>query len=158
MNEKEIFEMLFAEALRSKDPRGVVAACIIDDGEVLALAASGDDGYSHAEDIMLAELANIGMNVPPTATLYATLEPCSRRTDPRMLDCVTQIISSRVMHVVFGARDPKQSDDTQKRLAAAGISLRQISDPAIIARCAETFNNSVTPDHIGVDVDLKPTD
>ena len=152
MEDKTIFDQLFEAATHSKDPKGVVTSCVVDGGQVIAIAASSDDGKEHAENVMLGKMSS----VPMGAVLYCTLEPCSRRTDPTMRDCVSDIIKSGIKEVVFGARDPKQSELTHKRLGEAGVSIRQVTDAEIIKKCAEIFNESVSSDHAGVDVDLKP--
>ena len=151
MDDKAIFESLFEEAKRSKDPKGVVATCLVVNGDIVANAVSSDDGINHAENVMLST-----MKKPPEGSvLYCTLEPCSKRSNPNMIDCVTDIISAGIKEVVYGASDPKQSDMTKKRLNEAGIILRQVNDLEIIKKCAEIFNDSVSEENIG-SVDLKP--
>jgi pyrimidine deaminase RibD-like protein len=147
---------LFAAAKASKDPKGAVAACLVRDDEVIAIAASSDDGKEHAENILLKQAGAMADAASDDVTLYCTLEPCSQRSDPTMRDCVSDIIDAGVKHIVFGARDPKQSERTQQRLKDAGVGIRQTTDSAVIARCAQVFNESVSPERVGVDVDLKP--
>lgn len=152
MEERDIFEKLFDVATQSKDPRGVVSACLVNDENILACAASSDDGKEHAENILLQDINS----VPEGAVLYSTIEPCSKRTDPTMRDCVTDIIESGVKSVVFGARDPNQSNETQKRLSEAGVSLMQSSDVEVIRKSAEIFNASVAEHYSEEEVPRKP--
>ena len=49
MTEKEIFDYLFKIAKTSKDQEGVVAACLVKDGQSLAGSPSADDSIRHAE-------------------------------------------------------------------------------------------------------------
>ena len=154
MDDKAVFERLFEESGKSKDPRGVVASCLLKDGQITAIAVSSDDGKSHAENIMLSKIES----VPEGSILYCTLEPCSKRSDPTMMDCVSDIIRAGVKEVVYGARDPKQSEITKIRLNEAGVILRQVEDAGTIKRCAEVFNESVDPKLINNGVDLKPTE
>lgn len=156
MNDNQAFEHLFSVASRSKDPRGIVAACLVSNNEIIASAASSDDGILHAENVLFQEVQERYVEVPRGSTLYATLIPCSRRTTPGMVDCVNPIVSNGISSVVYGASDPDQAVLTKERLSQAGISLRQVSDSAIIKRCAEIFNASVTEEHRGADVKLKP--
>ncbi|MDB5254021.1 MAG: diaminohydroxyphosphoribosylaminopyrimidine deaminase [Parcubacteria group bacterium] len=156
MNEKAIFEHLFAVASQSQDPRGVVSACVVLDGQIVASAASSNDGIRHAEDVLFEDLKKNGIALTKNHILYATLEPCTKRSFEGLIDCTTQIIESGIGKVVFGARDPGQSIVTQKRLSSAGIEIHQTADADIVKHCAEIFNSSVTPEHAGVDVTLKP--
>jgi pyrimidine deaminase RibD-like protein len=119
---------------------------------------SSDDGLRHAEDILFEAATKGGLALGKDVVLYATLEPCSKRSIKGTPDCVTQIIGAGIGSVVFGARDPKQSDETNRRLTETGVSIRQINDLAIVKRCADIFNESVTPEHREVDVTLKPGD
>jgi pyrimidine deaminase RibD-like protein len=156
MNEKAIFEHLFTVASQSQDPRGVVSACVVLDGEIIDSAASSDDGIRHAEDILFENLKKKEIVLSKNHILYATLEPCTKRSFEGLIDCTTQIIESGLGKVVFGVKDPGQSVVTQKRLTAAGIEIHQIEDVDIVKHCAEIFNSSVTPEHVDVDVTLKP--
>lgn len=152
MDDKAIFERLFEESGKSKDSRGIVVSCLVRDGEITTIAVSSDDGKSHAENIILSGVAN----VHDGSILYCTLEPCSKRSDPTMMDCVSDIIRVSIKEVVYGARDPKQSEVTKTRLNEAGVILRQVEDAEIIKKCAEIFNDSVAPELVGNGVDLKP--
>ena len=156
MNETDIFNHLFSVAAQSKDPRGVVAACLIEDGVILISKASSDDGIHHAEDLLFAECIEKHIPISKNTTLYATLEPCTKRSRSGMTDCVSHIIASGIGHVVFGARDPDHSATAKTRLNEAGISIQQMTDPDVVRRCAKIFNQSVTKDHAGIDVQLKP--
>lgn len=158
MTDKDVFQHLFTVAKSSKDPRGVVTACLVKNGEIIATAASSDDGVRHAEDVLFKHCRENGIPTDSEVTLYATLEPCNKRSVEGRIDCVTQIIDGGVSEVVFGARDPLQSDETARRLNAAHISIRQSSDSDVVKRSAEIFNESVTDEHKGVDVELKPED
>lgn len=158
MTDKQIFEHLFKTATRSKDPRGIVSACLIKDGEVIASAASSDDGVRHAEDILLEIVRKVNIKISDKVSLYSTLEPCTKRTNPTLRDCTSLIIESGITKVVYGASDPDHSKIGKRRFSEAGVDLVQITDPFLIKRCAKVFNDSVTEEHIGTDVKLKPTE
>lgn len=150
MNDREVFEKMFELAKKSHDPKGVVSSVLVVNGEVVAEAKSSDDGSAHAENILLENVDT----VPVDAVLYSTLEPCSKRTNPTMVDCVTAIINAGVQKIVFAARDPKQSEETNQRLKEAGVIIQQVDDAEIIRQASELFNKSVTTEG----VDLKPLD
>ncbi|MEK7113455.1 MAG: hypothetical protein AAB873_01365 [Patescibacteria group bacterium] len=154
MTEKEIFEHLFEISKQSKDPRGVVSVCLVDDDKILISKPSADDGIYHAEDLLIKEIIKNGITFSTDATLYSTLHPCSKRSNPALKDCASQIIDIGIKKVVFGAKDPKQFEATQKRFAETDIEFRQTKDTEIIRRCALIFNDSLSPDQ--KDVNLKP--
>ena len=158
MRDKDIFVHLFEVAKQSKDPRGVVSAALVSDDQILLSAASSDDGVRHAEDILFENARSKNISLDKSIALYATLEPCNKRSRAGMLDCVTQIIDAKIGSVVFGARDPDQSEVTRLRLKEAGVGLQQVHDSEIIRKCAQIFNESVTPEHKETDVTLKPVD
>ncbi len=128
-----------------------MTTCLAINGSIIAAAVSSDDGIDHAENVMLSAITN----APEGSVLYCTLEPCSKRSNSGMIDCVTDIIRVGIKEVVYGASDPKQSEMTKMRLVEAGIKLRQVDDALIIKKCAEIFNDSVSEENKG-SVELKP--
>ncbi len=154
MNHQDIFEELFAVAQTSKDPRGVVSACLVRNGEIIASAASSDDGDEHAENVLLNNFEQSTEGV----VLYCTLEPCSLRVRGQFVDCVSAIAGASITHVIYGARDPGQSDLTHRRCEESGITLEQVDDPQIIERCALLFNDTVDPQLSQEQAPRKPLD
>src|SRR3989344_1601575 len=75
MSDKDIFSHLFQMAVLAKDPRGVVAVCLIENGNILISATSADDGIRHAEDIVLEKARNSAIHLSNSVSLYSTLEP-----------------------------------------------------------------------------------
>jgi pyrimidine deaminase RibD-like protein len=110
-----------------------VGALVVDaDGAVLA------DGWSrradpkeHAEEAALATLAA----VPPGATVYSSLEPCSARAS-RPRTCTELIIAAGVTRVVFAWREPSLFVDCDgaERLRAAGVEVLELVELADAAR------------------------
>ena len=136
---------MFKVAALSKDPEGVVSACLVKDGKILVSSPSADDGVRHAEDLVIEKALNQQSNIDDSVTLYTTLEPCSYRNPKKMVrDCTTIIIEAGIKNVVFGANDPEYSKDARQRLEQVGVSFRQVSDPDIIRRCVEVFNCGIT--------------
>ena len=158
MTDEQIFEHLFETAAKSNDPRGIVSACLVKDGEIIASAASSDDGMRHAEDILLELARKENIRISSEVSLYSTLEPCTKRTNPTLRDCTSLVIESGITKVIYGASDPDHSEVGKQRFSEAGVSLVQITNPPIVKRCAEIFNDSVTEEHIGIDVKLKPAE
>jgi pyrimidine deaminase RibD-like protein len=158
VTQKQIFEHLSEIAQRSKDPRGAVSACLVKNNEVIASAASSDDGLRHAEEILLEIVRAENITITPEIILYSTLEPCTKRTNIELKDCTSLIIESGISKVVYGASDPDHSEINKRRFSERGISLEQVSNPLIIKRCAEIFNNSVADEFINTSVKLKPTE
>lgn len=156
MTEEQVFEHLFETATRSKDPRGIVSACLVKDGKIIVSAPSSDNGVRHAEDIVLEIAQKENIQISDRIVLYSTLVPCTKRTNPESKDCTSLIIESEITSIIYGASDPDHNDISKQRFTEAGVNIRQVANPLIIKRCAEIFNDSVAEDHIGVDVKLKP--
>ncbi len=81
-----------------------IAALLVHDGEVLALAhnlrETRQDPTAHAEIVVIQEAAEkLGTWRLIDCTLYVTLEPCPM--------CAGAIVQSRIARTVFGAWDPK---------------------------------------------------
>ena len=81
-----------------------VGALIVMEGEVVGRGFNQPigrhDPTAHAEVMALRDAAaRLGNYRLPSATLYATLEPCAM--------CAGAILQARIARVVFGARDPK---------------------------------------------------
>jgi pyrimidine deaminase RibD-like protein len=141
MEIKKIYGHLFQIAKKSKDPEGVVAACIVKNGGIIASAASADDGVRHAEDLVIEKIKDI--KIDDSTMLYITLEPCNTRNlKKKIKDCTSLIIDSGIKRVIFAARDPKFSKITQKRLKKAKILAKQIKDEKIIKKAVEIFNQT----------------
>jgi pyrimidine deaminase RibD-like protein len=110
-----------------------VGALVVDvDGTVLADGWSRrSDPKEHAEEAALAALDA----VPPGATVYSSLEPCSARTS-RPRTCTELIIAAGIARVVFAWREPSLfvECDGAERLRAAGVEVVELADLAASAR------------------------
>lgn len=134
MTDQEIFEYLLEIAKTSKDQEGVVAACLVKDGQILA-------GLPSAEDLVIEKALKQGMVLDDKVVLYTTLEPCSAR-DKDILDCTTIILKTGIKSIVYAAQDPEYSQQAKKRFAAAGVQYEQISDLEIVQRAIDLFNST----------------
>jgi pyrimidine deaminase RibD-like protein len=110
-----------------------VGALVVDAaGTVLADGWSRrSDPAEHAEEAALAVLDA----VPPGATVYSSLEPCSARTS-RPRTCTELIIAAGVARVVFAWREPSLfvECDGAGRLRAAGVEVVELAELADAAR------------------------
>lgn len=144
MTERDIFEHLLTIGGASRDPEGVVAACLTRHGQILCASASSDDGRSHAEFLVIQRARQRGLTIDDDCVLYTTLEPCSgASTVNDETDCVTCVIEAGVKAVVFAAADPEWSTDTAHRLAEAGVRCRRVEDQEIIDRATALFNSTI---------------
>jgi diaminohydroxyphosphoribosylaminopyrimidine deaminase / 5-amino-6-(5-phosphoribosylamino)uracil reductase len=96
-------------------PNPVVGAVLVRDGEVVGEGWHERKGGPHAEARALEAAGELARG----ATMYATLEPCSRHgsTPP----CADAIVEAGVAKVVVGVADPTQ--EGVARLRAAGIEV-----------------------------------
>lgn len=101
-------------------PNPMVGAVIVEDGVVIAEGWHHQSGGPHAE---IEALNALGRPVPPGASLYVTLEPCS--TYGRTGACTDAILRSGIQRVVVGALDPNPEHCGRgiEVLRAAGIEV-----------------------------------
>lgn len=150
-NEREIFAFLFSLAETSMDPEGVVAACLLRDGQLLASSASSDDGCHHAEYRVVQHLRAHGIAADERCVLYTTLAPCSEASgvnDGR--DCTTNLLEAGVRHIVFAAEDPEYGRNAKARFQAAGGTFRKTDDRELVRRAARLFNATISRDLSGL--------
>lgn len=109
---------LARKGLYSTPPNPCVGCVIVADDELLASGWHGYTGGPHAE-INALQAAGI----PPGATFYVTLEPCSHhgRTPP----CVEAVIEAKPARVVVAMKDPnpRVSGQGLERMRAQGIDV-----------------------------------
>ncbi|MFH1036525.1 MAG: deaminase [Patescibacteria group bacterium] len=143
LNEEEIFNSLFKLALTSKDKEGAVAACIAREGKIIASSASSDNSSYHAEYLTINKIIESGNTIKNSDILYVTVEPCSKRQNIGGTDCCSYIINNGIKNVIFAVSDPKQTEETQKRLKNAGVRIQQIGDENIIRKARDLFNKTM---------------
>lgn len=145
MTDREIFDYLFALGKTSRDPEGVVAACLVRQGQILAASASSDDGRYHAEYLVVRQARERGVTIDDTCVLYTTLAPCSDM--PAINDggdCTTCLLEAGIRHVVYAAADPEYGTAATSRLPGVGATYRQVDDGELVRRAAELFDSTVT--------------
>ncbi len=129
------------KALGRTSPNPAVGALLVDKGRILARRHHQRAGEAHAE---IACLNRWRRKIPPTATLYVTLEPCSTigRTGP----CTNSIIEKNVRRVVVGALDPNPVHNGRglAKLRRAGI---EVQEGVLVGECSalnEGFSKWIT--------------
>lgn len=105
------------------DPAPKVGAVLVKEGQLIATAYRGMlNPGDHAEYCLLESLKGKDLK---GATLYTTLEPCSRRS-PSKTPCANRIVDRGISEVVIGIYDPnpKIHREGWKLLRDAGVKLR----------------------------------
>jgi diaminohydroxyphosphoribosylaminopyrimidine deaminase/5-amino-6-(5-phosphoribosylamino)uracil reductase len=115
-----------------------VGAVVVDgDGTELASGWSRDsDPQVHAEESALARVGD--RSRLRTATMYSTLEPCSKRASRPHATCAGLIIAAGIPRVVIAWREPDLfvTCEGVALLIAAGIEVVELSEFAGAARAA----------------------
>ncbi len=119
----------------SKTAFSVGAVIVSTDDEVIATGYSREgDPHDHAEETALAKVP--GDPRLAAATIYSSLEPCSKRSS-HPLTCTQLILSAGIPRVVLAWREPNLFVDCEgaELLRAAGREVIEIPDlaPAVQA-------------------------
>jgi diaminohydroxyphosphoribosylaminopyrimidine deaminase/5-amino-6-(5-phosphoribosylamino)uracil reductase len=117
-----------------------VGAVIVDHAgrEIAHGFSRDDDPQVHAEESALLKAdAHVGLQ---TATMYSTLEPCSRRRSRPHATCTGLIIAAGISQVVIAWREPDLfvTCEGVALLIAAGIEVIELPEFADRARAANT--------------------
>jgi pyrimidine deaminase RibD-like protein len=109
-----------------------VGAIIIDsDGKAISTGYSREgDPHNHAEEVALSKLAADDPRLGG-ATIYSTLEPCSKRAShPRT--CTELIIAASIPRVVLAWREPSIFVDCEgvELLTSAGLDVLELPELA----------------------------
>jgi pyrimidine deaminase RibD-like protein len=108
MSERQFMELAISEARKClgegdrANPK--VGAVVVKDGKVLAAAYRGElESGEHAEFTALEK--KLSGEKLAGSTVYATLEPCTARNEPK-IPCANRLIERKVRRVVIGMLDP----------------------------------------------------
>lgn len=126
-HDRDFQRLAIEEARKSKSeadgkPRPKVGAVVVKDGLLLGKAFRGEIPKCHAEYILLER--KLKDAVLAGATVYTTLEPCTKRNSPKE-PCVHWLTTRNVERVVIGMVDPNTSilGKGIRRLRKAGIKV-----------------------------------
>lgn len=118
----------------SRTAFSVGAVVVSADGAELSTGFSRDgDPHVHAEESALAKVASVPL---AGATLYSTLEPCTRRSS-RPLPCTQLILAAGIPRVVIAWREPSllvPDCEGVEMLSAAGVTVVELAEFAAAAR------------------------
>ena len=112
---------LAENGLCTTTPNPRVGCVVVKDAVVIGEGWHERAGGAHAE-VLALEAARASGHDTRGATLYATLEPCSRhgRTPP----CVDAVLAAKIARVVAAMRDPNPAQNGGvERLRAAGVDV-----------------------------------
>ncbi|RPF20528.1 deaminase [Myceligenerans xiligouense] len=120
----------------SRTAFSVGAIVVADDGAVLGRGWSRrHDSTEHAEESALAEVAAGDRHRLRAATIYTSLEPCSKRAS-REVTCTEHILATGIPRIVFAWSEPELFVEGRgaEILGRAGRTVIQLSDLAGAAR------------------------
>ena len=125
------------KALGRTSPNPAVGAVLVIDNRIVSKGHHREAGRAHAE---IECLCDFGAPIPPRATLYVTLEPCS--TVGRTAACTDAIIKAGLKNIVIGAIDmnPRHSGRGIVKLRKAGVRVRDRILAEECTRLNEAFN------------------
>lgn len=106
-------------------PHPKVGVVIVKGGKILATGYRGESGKGdHGEYGALMKLTPADVQ---GATVYTTLEPCSKRKPPKK-SCTDRLIEGKVARVVYGMGDKHESVYGHASLQEAGIAVAGFPD------------------------------
>ncbi|MFL6055441.1 MAG: dCMP deaminase [Actinoallomurus sp.] len=134
------FAVDLAKQCPPSDTAFSVGCVIVDEyGDEIAQGFSRERPHFHAEESALAKVAPDDERLP-AATLYSSLEPCTRRRS-RERTCSELILSSGIRRVVIAWREPPifvSDAHGVQALEAAGITVVEIPELADAAAAMNT--------------------
>ena len=119
-------------------PNPPVGAVVVRNGKIVGAGWHKRAGADHAEAMALKAAGEKARG----ATVYVTLEPCSR--PGRVGACTDALAAAGVKRVVYGMRDPnpKNRGRAKRALAKAGIECERADSPPELAALLEDL---ITP-------------
>ena len=115
-------------------PNPAVGAVIVKNGKIIGEGWHKKAGGDHAEVAAIKNAARRG-NATKGATIYVTLEPCSK--PGRVGACTDAIVAAGIRRVVYGGADPNPTNRGRARrvLAKAGVACERIADRELGKLC-----------------------
>lgn len=125
MTDRDFMKLAIEEAkLCYSEDTGVhpkVGAVVVKKGQVLAQGHRGEVRHGQHAEFTVLEV-KLGKRSIADCTVYTTLEPCTKRTDPK-IPCANRLIDRKVARVVIGMLDPNQD--------ICGRGIRMLRDAGI---------------------------
>lgn len=124
---------LAARGLGHTRPNPAVGAVVVKGGRIVGEGWHKKAGGDHAEVAAIKNAARRGEKSLKGATIYVTLEPCSR--PGRVGACTDAIAAAGISRVVYAAVDPnpKNRGKAKRALAKAGVKCERFAgDKAIL--------------------------
>ena len=115
-------------------PNPAVGAVVVKNGKIIGEGWHKKAGGDHAEVAAIKNAARRG-NATKGATIYVTLEPCSK--PGRVGACTDAIVAAGIRRVVYGGADPNPTNRGRARrvLAKAGVACERIADRELGKLC-----------------------
>ncbi len=122
-------------------PNPPVGAVIVRDGVILGEGWHRKAGTNHAETAAIADARRRGNDIRG-ATIYVTLEPCSK--PGRVGACTEAIAAAGIRRVVFAVPDPNPTNRGRARrvLAKSGVDCRCLATDRSVMRLGQPTNDA----------------
>ena len=128
---------LAARGLGHTRPNPAVGAVIVKGGKIVGEGWHKKAGGDHAEVAAIKNAARRGLKSLKGATIYVTLEPCSK--PGRVGACTDAIVAAGISRVVYAVPDPnpKNRGKAKRALAKHGIKCERFKGDADILKLAD---------------------
>ena len=128
---------LAARGLGHTRPNPAVGAVIVKGGKIVGEGWHKKAGKDHAEVAAIKNAARRGAKILKGATIYVTLEPCSK--PGRVGACTDAIVTAGISRVVYAVPDPnpKNRGKAKRALAKHGIKCERFKGDADILKLAD---------------------
>ena len=128
---------LAARGLGHTRPNPAVGAVIVKGGKIVGEGWHKKAGKDHAEVAAIKNAARRGHKSLKGATIYVTLEPCSK--PGRVGACTDAIVAAGISRVVYAIPDPnpKNRGKAKRALARAGVNCERFKGDADLLKLAD---------------------
>ena len=128
---------LAARGLGHTRPNPAVGAVIVKGGKIIGEGWHKKAGGDHAEVAAIKNATRRGLKSPKGATIYVTLEPCSK--PGRVGACIDAIIAAGISRVVYAIPDPNPTNcgKAKRALARAGVNCERFKGDADLLKLAD---------------------
>ena len=128
---------LAARGLGHTRPNPAVGAVIVKGGKIIGEGWHKKAGGDHAEVAAIKNATRRGLKSPKGATIYVTLEPCSK--PGRVGACTDAIVAAGISRVVYAIPDPnpKNRGKAKRALARAGVNCERFKGDADLLKLAD---------------------